>query len=145
MLTTYFKHPFTLRKLRSGPAGPYLDDFASHLAEAGYSRDKVRAYLRGTGRFSAWAAQTDLMIDHLDSRLLVPFGRYLDSQARLRCRRGEYSPTFLGAHQTPRIPSRPMLTQNSPGVGDIYPDSGGWGSAWLSIRAIANTRTFSDI
>ena len=25
MLTTYFKHPFTLRKLRSGLAGPYLD------------------------------------------------------------------------------------------------------------------------
>jgi hypothetical protein len=41
MLAAYFKHPFTLRKLRSGPAGPYLDDFASHLAEAGYSRDKV--------------------------------------------------------------------------------------------------------
>lgn len=97
MLTAYFKHPFTLRKLRSGPAGPYLDDFASHLAEAGYSRDKVRAYLRGTGRLSAWAAQADLAVDHLDSRVLVPFGRYLDSQGRLRCRRGEYSPTFLGA------------------------------------------------
>ena len=97
MLTTYFKHPFTLRKLRSGPAGPYLDDFAAHLAEAGYSGDKVRAYLRGTGRLSAWAAQADLTVDHLDSRVLVPFGRYLDLQGRLRCRRGEYSPTFLGA------------------------------------------------
>jgi len=31
MLTTYFKHPFTLQKLRSGPAGLYLDDYASHL------------------------------------------------------------------------------------------------------------------
>lgn len=97
MLTAYFKHPFTLRKLRSGPAGPYLNDFASHLAEAGYSRDKVRAYLRSTARLSAWAAQADLTVEHLDSRVLVSFGRYLDSQGRLRCRRGEYSPTFLGA------------------------------------------------
>jgi site-specific recombinase XerD len=97
MLTAYFKHPFTLRKFRSGPAGPYLDDFASHLAEAGYSRDKVRAYLRGTGRLSAWAAQGDLTVDQLDSRVLGPFGRYLDSQGRLRGRRGEYSATFLGA------------------------------------------------
>jgi hypothetical protein len=99
MLTAYFKHPFTLRKLRFGPAGPYLDDFASHLAEAGYSRDKVRAYLRGTGRLSAWAAQTDWAINHLDAQVLVAFGRYLDSQGRLRGRRGEYSPTFLGARQ----------------------------------------------
>jgi hypothetical protein len=68
MLTAYFKHPFTLRKLRFGPAGPYLDHFASHLAEAGYSRDKVRAYLRGTGRLSAWAAQTDWAINHLDAQ-----------------------------------------------------------------------------
>ncbi len=35
MLTTYFKHPFTLRNLRSGPAGPYLNDFASQLTQAG--------------------------------------------------------------------------------------------------------------
>ena len=97
MLTAYFKHPFTLRKLRAGPAGPYLDDFASHLAEAGYSRDKIRAYLRGTGRLSAWAAQADLTVGHLDSRVLGPFGRYLDSQGRLRGRRGEHSATFLGA------------------------------------------------
>ncbi|MGA7982349.1 MAG: tyrosine-type recombinase/integrase [Chromatiaceae bacterium] len=117
MLTTYFKHPFTLRKLRSGPAGPYLDSFASHLARAGYSRDKVRAYLRGTGRFSAWAAQTDLMIDHLDSRLLVPFGRYLDSQARLRCRRGEYSPTFLGArHFVDFLEARGLVATPAPAV-----------------------------
>ena len=73
MLSTYFKHPFTLRKLRSGPAGPYLDDFASQLAQAGYCRDKIRAYLRATGRLSAWAAQTELMIDNLDSQALVPF------------------------------------------------------------------------
>jgi site-specific recombinase XerD len=97
MLAAYFKHPFTLRKFRSGPAGPYLDGFAAYLAGAGYSRDKVRAYLRGTGQLSAWAAQTDLTLDHLDSRVLGRFGRYLDLEGRLRCRRGEYSPTFLGA------------------------------------------------
>jgi integrase/recombinase XerD len=97
MLTTYFKHPFTLRKLCSGPAGPYLDDFTSHLAQTGYCRDKVRAYLRGTGRLSTWAAQTELTIEHMDLRALALFGRHLDSHGRLRSRRGEYSNTFLGA------------------------------------------------
>jgi integrase/recombinase XerD len=99
MLTTYYKHPFTLRKLRSGPAGPYLDDFAAQLAQAGYSRNKARAHLRGARRFSAWAAQAGLTIDALDSRALAQFGRYLNSQGRLRCRRGEYSNTFVGARR----------------------------------------------
>lgn len=99
MLTTYFEHPFTLRKLRSGPAGPYLDDFAAQLARAGYCRDKIRAHLRGAGCFSAWAAQTGLTISALDAQALGQFGRCLDAQGRLRCRRGEYSRSFIGARQ----------------------------------------------
>jgi len=103
MLTTYFKHPFTLRKLRSGPAGPYLDDFASDLAQAGYSREKIRAYLCGARRFSAWAAQAGLTIDALDLPALAQFGLRLDSKGRLRFRRGEYSTTFLGARHFVRF------------------------------------------
>lgn len=97
MLVTYFEHPFTLRKLRSGPAGLYLDDFAAQLAQAGYSRDKIRAHLRGAGRFSAWAAQAGLAVDGLDARALARFGQCLDAQGRLHCRRGQYSNTFVGA------------------------------------------------
>jgi site-specific recombinase XerD len=99
MLTSYFKHPFTLRNLLSGPAGPYLDDFASELTRAGYCRNKIRAHLRGAGRFSAWAARSGLTIDTLDSRALAQFGRSLKSQGRLRCRRGAYSKTFVGARR----------------------------------------------
>jgi len=66
MLTTYFKHPFTLRKLRSDPAGPYLDDFASQLTQVGYCRDRIRDYLRGAGRFSTWAQSDGLAADALD-------------------------------------------------------------------------------
>lgn len=97
MLTTYFEQPFTLRKLRSGIAGPYLDDFAAQLARAGYSRYKIRAHLRGAGRFSGWAAQAGLTIDALDARALARFGRRLDAQGRLRCRRGQYGNSFVGA------------------------------------------------
>lgn len=97
MLTTYFKHPFTLRKLHSDPAGPYLDDFASQLTQAGYCRDRIRAYLRGAGRFSAWARSAGLTADALDLQALAQFRRFLDSQGRLRYRRGEYVNTFVGA------------------------------------------------
>ncbi len=97
MLTTYFKHPFTLRKLRSDPAGPYLDDFASQLTQSGYCRNKIRAHLRGAGRFSAWSARAGLTIETLDSLALAQFRQCLDTQGHLRYRRGEYSNTFVGA------------------------------------------------
>ena len=38
MLTIYFKSPFTLERLGSGPSGPYLDGFAHKLHLAGYSQ-----------------------------------------------------------------------------------------------------------
>ena len=47
MLTTYFNHPFTLNKLRSGPAGPRLDEFAGQLTRDGYSYSTARRHLRG--------------------------------------------------------------------------------------------------
>ena len=97
MLTTYFKHPFTLRNLRSGPAGPYLDDFSSQLTQAGYCRNKIRAHLRCAGRFSTWAAGAGSTVETLDSLALELFRQYLDAQGRLRYRRGEYSNTFVGA------------------------------------------------
>ena len=37
MLDTYFKAPFTLKRLRSGPSGPFIDGFAGSLKTAGYS------------------------------------------------------------------------------------------------------------
>lgn len=117
MLTTYFKHPFTLRKLRSDPAGPYLDDFASQLTQAGYCRDRIRDYLRGAGRFSTWAQSDGLAADALDSQALAQFRRFLDSQDRLRYRRGEYSDTFVGArHFVGFLQARGVVPTPAPAV-----------------------------
>jgi site-specific recombinase XerD len=117
MLTVYFEHPFTLRKLRSGPAGPYLDDFAARLAQAGYSRDKIRAHLRGAGRFSAWAAPAGLAIDALDARALAQFGRHLDTQGGLHGRRGQYGNTFVGArHLVDWLQARGIVPTPPPAV-----------------------------
>ena len=117
MLTTYFKHPFTLRKLRSDPAGPYLDDFASQLTQVGYCRDRIRDYLRGAGRFSTWAQSDGLAADALDSQALAQFRRFLDSQDRLRYRRGEYSDTFVGArHFVGFLQARGVVPTPAPAV-----------------------------
>jgi hypothetical protein len=47
MLTIYFKSPFTLERMRSGPSGPYLDGFAHKLHLAGYLRAAAQRLLRG--------------------------------------------------------------------------------------------------
>ena len=45
MLETYFVAPKTLKRLRTGLSGPYMDGFAAALEQDGYSRAAVR-YLR---------------------------------------------------------------------------------------------------
>jgi len=46
MLETYFSAPKTLRRLRSGPSGPYIDGFADALENQGYSKASAIRYLR---------------------------------------------------------------------------------------------------
>jgi site-specific recombinase XerD len=96
MLTTYFKHPFTLQKLRSGPAGLYLDDYASHLTQQGYSWDTARRHLRAAGRFSAWAQTTGLSSQELGAESLEQFKDALAVKGSLRYPSGVYHNTFAG-------------------------------------------------
>lgn len=96
MLTAYFKHPFTLQKLRSGPAGLYLDDYASHLTEQGYSWSTARLHLRAVGRFSAWAQTAGLSSQDLGTESLDQFKRALEANGSLRYPSGAYHNTFVG-------------------------------------------------
>jgi integrase/recombinase XerD len=96
MLTTYFKHPFTLQKLRSGPASLYLDAYASHLTQQGYSWSTARRHLRAVRRFSAWAASVGLTSQDLGTKALEQFQCALEAQGALRYPSGFYHNTFAG-------------------------------------------------
>ena len=96
MLTIYFKHPFTLQKLRSGPASLYLDDYASHLTQQGYSWDTARRHLRAAGRFSAWAESVGLTSQELGAESLEQFQGALEVKGSLRYPSGLYHNTFAG-------------------------------------------------
>lgn len=97
MLTTYFKHPFTLNKLRCGLAGSHLDEFACQLIRDRYSHYTARRHLRGAGRFSSWAQRRSLTTRELDAFALKRFGRYLASRGKLYSQAGMYRPDFVGA------------------------------------------------
>ena len=54
MLDTYLLAPKTLKRLRSGPSGAFIDDFADALERDGYSAASAVRYLRAAdhlGRF----------------------------------------------------------------------------------------------
>ena len=46
MLERYFTARMTLRRLRFGPSGPYVDRFAAVLERDGYAKVIARRYLR---------------------------------------------------------------------------------------------------
>jgi len=46
MLEVYFESPFTLKELRNGPSGEWMDGFAASLHDHGYSWWTGRHFLR---------------------------------------------------------------------------------------------------
>jgi len=97
MLTTYFKHPFTLNKLRSGPAGSHLDEFICQLSRDGYSYPTIRYHIRGAGRLSTWAQAIGLPITQLNVAALERFRDHLASRGKLYTKAGLYEHSFVGA------------------------------------------------
>ncbi len=90
MLERCFKNPFTLRRLRGGPAGLLLDGFEEALFAQGYSPDTSGAYLCAADHLGAWASRRAAAIADLDEALLARFVRHLPGcrgRARGRARR----------------------------------------------------------
>jgi site-specific recombinase XerD len=76
MLETYLVAPKTLKRLRAGPSGPYIDGFAGALERDGYSAASAVRYLRAA--------------DHL--------GRFLQVQGGIFADIGPNGPTVFYQH-----------------------------------------------
>lgn len=77
MLATYFKNPHTLKQLRSGPAGPYLDGFAALLHAEGFSWWTARRHLAGAGHLGVWMNTVNIGFVDLNEMALSAFGKHL--------------------------------------------------------------------
>jgi site-specific recombinase XerD len=84
MLENFFCAPKTLRRLRTGPSGLYIDGFAAELARAGYSAATAVRYLRAAAHLGLFVhrARSDLMA--VDQSTLKAFARHFP---RCRCLR----------------------------------------------------------
>jgi len=97
MLTTYFTCPATLETYYTGPAGPYLDQFADWLAKRGYGNDAVRRLVRGANEFGNWVQAIGSGLTTLPSGNWSDFCEHLANQGWLRGARGQHSIFWRGA------------------------------------------------
>jgi site-specific recombinase XerD len=75
MVERFFARRRTAQRMRSGPLGPYVDDFAQRLAEQGYKRDGVSRKIRLAADLSRWLARRRMGPNDLDERRVELFLR----------------------------------------------------------------------
>lgn len=82
MLDNYFCAPKTLRRLRAGLSGPYIDSFADSLELDGYARASAVRYLRAAAHFGCFVRRKGGVLANADACTLDAFGRHFP---RCRC------------------------------------------------------------
>ena len=66
MIDRFFRSKKTLERLRSGPAGPYLDDLTEALQQERYRMRVVRYYVKAADSFGRWLNARGLAISQAD-------------------------------------------------------------------------------
>lgn len=89
MLEKYFSAPKTLRRLRGGISGPYVDGFADDLNRAGYAPASAVRYIRAAAHLGCFVQRRGGVLTDVDLNILDCFDSHL---RRCRCphfRRGK--------------------------------------------------------
>jgi hypothetical protein len=83
MLESYVTAPKAVKRLRSGPSGPYMDGFAAALEREGYSQACVVRYLRAAAHLGYFLEEQGKVLSDMDSTTPLTFFRHLPT---CRCR-----------------------------------------------------------
>ncbi len=89
MLEKYFSAPKTLRRLRGGISGSYVDAFADDLNRDGYAPSSAVRYIRAAAHLGCFVQRRGGVLTDVDLNILDFFDRHL---RRCRCahfRRGK--------------------------------------------------------
>jgi site-specific recombinase XerD len=95
MLENYFSAPKTLRRLRVGPTGPYVDGFAGALERDGYAKTAAVRYLRAAAHFGCFVHLGGVVLADVDARTLEAFGHHFQ---HCRCPEPNGGTTGYHAH-----------------------------------------------
>ena len=103
MIDRYFSAPKTLRRLRSGLSGTYIDGFADALTRDGYGHATVVRYLRAAAHVGVFLERRHKTLADLDAETVRAFRRHL---RRCHCpasnggRHGHHAPFGVQRFQT---------------------------------------------
>jgi hypothetical protein len=101
MLETYFSAPKTLRRLRAGPSGPFIDAFAASLQADGYSPATTARYLRAAAHLGHFLEQRGRTLTNIDqSTVAVFFRHFADCRCPLSNGGKRNHHTYFGASDT---------------------------------------------
>lgn len=95
MLENFFCAPKTLRRLRSGPSGPYIDGFADELTHGSYSAATAVRYLRAAAHLGCFVQRAETSLEAIDKRTVEAFARHFP---RCRCQNSNGGATGYHAH-----------------------------------------------
>ena len=134
MIEKYFSAPKTLRRLRAGLSGPYIDGFAKSLSERGYSHATAIRYLRAASRLGVFVQRRGGELAEIDVNTLQAFRRHLLFG---RCPRGSGGKTAYHAHfgvklfyqyliQRGICPSPPLATDTQRAVPSLVSSFATW-------------------
>ena len=79
MLEAFVSRSDVCEWMRSGPAGPHLDNLAEYLARSGYRQLNGRSLLHAAWHFTNWSQERGIPITALDEVSLEGFQHHLSS------------------------------------------------------------------
>lgn len=91
MIERFFKTDSTPRRLRDGPAGPFLDGFAESMFARGYSLRTIGPYVHAADHLARWGVRRGVAVADLDEDLLARFVSHLVRCRCPGCRRGAHN------------------------------------------------------
>lgn len=83
MLEDVFTRISVIRKLESGPFGPYLSDIAATLKKQNYARYSIQQYIRAADALGKWLVENNIEVSSVDEGVIE---NYLTNIARRKIR-----------------------------------------------------------
>lgn len=133
MIDRYFSAPKTLRRLRDGLSGPYIDAFAEALTRDGYAHATVVRYLRAAAHLGVFLRRRHKTLADLDAAMVGAFRRHL---RRCLCpasnggRIGHHAPFGVQRFQACLIERglcpRPTMSDAPPSLPTLIGEFTGW-------------------
>lgn len=133
MIDRYFSAPKTLRRLRDGLSGPYIDAFAEALTRDHYAHATVVRYLRAAAHLGVFLRRRHKTLADLDAAMVGAFRRHL---RRCQCpasnggRIGHHAPFGVQRFQAYLIERglcpRPTMSDAPPSLPTLIGEFTGW-------------------